>query len=181
MQAYHTTYNNAGARSIGNTAILPLKSKIRGPAPPPADPSADDVVDEAITFFRPNCFFRNFEIQGGGDRVLIYALLFVQECVGKLASARSGPGLAEGSKLLTTHALQNFAIPGDASFPLNALYEKPASRADADLLRQYFGQVRQEIALRLPAKVYDGDKLSKWWMCFSKRRFMGLQGVGTLA
>jgi actin related protein 2/3 complex subunit 3 len=98
---------------------------------PFSDPSIEDIVDEAIYYFRPNCFFRNFEIQGAADRVLIYLLLFIQECVGKLAA--KNPGLVEGQKLLSTHALQNFAIPGDATFPLNALYEKPASRNDAGM------------------------------------------------
>ncbi|KAJ3413285.1 Actin- protein 2/3 complex subunit 3 [Chytridiales sp. JEL 0842] len=178
MPAYHSSFNGQDFRCIGNTALLPLKSKIRGPAAP-ADPSAEDIVDEAIYFFRPNCFFRNYEIQGAADRVLIYLLLFIQECIAKLAV--KNVGLTEGQKLLTTHALQSFAIPGDATFPLNALYEKPASRADADALRQYFSQLRQEVALRLVSKIYDGDKVSKWWMCFSKRKFMGIANVGTIA
>jgi hypothetical protein len=29
-------------------------------------------------------------------------------------------------------------------------------------------------------RVYEGgDKPSKWWMCFAKRKFMGIAGVGT--
>ncbi|KAI8841297.1 hypothetical protein BC829DRAFT_446759 [Chytridium lagenaria] len=66
--------------------------------------NADDIIDEAIFLFRPNAFFRNFEIQGG-----------------------------------------EFAIPGEAGFPLTSMYEKPATRGDADLLRQYFAQLRQEM------------------------------------
>lgn len=45
---------------------------------------------------------------------------------------------------------------------------------NADLLRQYFLQLRQEIGLRLVPLVYtDPAKPSKWWMCFSKRKFLG--------
>ncbi|KAJ3103011.1 AMP deaminase [Phlyctochytrium planicorne] len=178
MPAFHSNFNAGDFRSVGNVSILPLKSKSRGPAPPFTDPSGDDIVDEAIFFFRPNCFFRNFEIQGGGDRVLIYLILFIQECLTKLA--QKTPTLVEGQKLLSTHAVQNFSIPGDAGFPLNAMYEKPATRPDSELMRQYLTQLRQEVAARLIVKVYDGDKLSKWWMCFAKRRFMGIAGAGTL-
>jgi hypothetical protein len=32
---------------------------------------------------------------------------------------------------LATLAVDNFALPGDAGFPLNALYHAPASRPDA--------------------------------------------------
>lgn len=42
-----------------------------------------------------------------------------------------------------------------------------------DLLRQYLTQIRQEVALRLVPLVYtDPTKPSKWWMCFSKRKFL---------
>ncbi|KAJ3243210.1 subunit of the Arp2/3 complex [Chytriomyces hyalinus] len=179
MPAFHSQFDSSQFRAVGNVSLLPVKSKNRGPAPIPQSPTEDDIVDEAIYVFRPNCFFRNFEIQGGSDRVLIYLLLFIQECLLKLAA--KSPNLAEGQRVLQTHAMQNFSLPGDSNFPLNALYEKPATKQDAETLKQYLQQLRMEVALRLPAKVYEGDKLSKWWMCFSKRKFMGLAGVGTLA
>jgi actin related protein 2/3 complex subunit 3 len=55
------------------------------------------------------------------------------------------------------------------------MYEPPRDRQEADLLRQYMSQVRQELAARLLARVYDGDETrpSKWWLSFSKRKFMG--------
>ncbi|TPX48404.1 hypothetical protein SeMB42_g00021 [Synchytrium endobioticum] len=173
MPAYHSTYNQGAYKAVGNLAILPLKSKIRGPAVPwsSTDPAADDIVDEAISLFRANSFFRNFEIKGNADRVLIYLILFISECLSKLTKS---PSMVEAARVLGTHANQNFAIPGDANFPLNALYEKPATRADADVMRQYVSQLRQEVANRLPARVYDGDRPSKWWMCFAKRRFMNI-------
>lgn len=34
--------------------------------------------------FRANTFFRNFEIQGPADRLLIYGILWVSECLGKI-------------------------------------------------------------------------------------------------
>ena len=38
--------------------------------------------------------------------------------------------------LLNT-ALDQFSIPGDASFPLNQAFEAPRDRQDAETLRQY--------------------------------------------
>jgi actin related protein 2/3 complex subunit 3 len=79
--------------------------------------------------------------------------------------------------------MANFAIPGDASFPLNAMYDKPKDRNDLDTMRSYFQQLRQEIAVRLVEKIYSasytdtegGKRPSKWWVCFAKRKFMNLQ------
>ncbi|KAI9317352.1 actin-related protein 2/3 complex subunit 3 [Zopfochytrium polystomum] len=179
IAAFHSSLNALDTRFIGNVALLPIKTKVRGPAPPAVDLAADDIIDEAIYYFRPNCFFRNFEIGGGADRVLIYVQLFIQECLGKLAAAKN-PNASDGARILATHALQNFSIPGEAGFPLNAMYEKPATKLEQDTLRQYFSQIRQETSARLTAKLYDGNTLSKWWMSFSKKKFMGIASVGTL-
>ena len=52
----------------------------------------------------------------------------------------------------------NFAIPGSPGFPLNQAFEAPKSKNDAETLRQYMMQMRQELAQRLLARMYrDGD------------------------
>ncbi|KAF9114610.1 subunit of the Arp2/3 complex [Mortierella sp. AM989] len=169
MPAYHSAFNEVtDLRSVGSMALLPIKTRIRGPSPI-ADPNEEDIIDEALNLFRANVLFRNFEIKGDADRVLIYLILFITECLGKLTR---NPSLREAEKILGTSALSNFAIPGDATFPLNALYSAPSSKTDADLLRQYLSQLRQEMALRLPNRIYENDKPGKWWMCFQKRKFM---------
>lgn len=57
------------------------------------------------------------------------------------------------------------------------MYEPPRDRQDSEQLRQYMSQVRQELATRLLARVYadQEDKPSKWWLSFTKRKFMGKQ------
>ena len=118
-------------RLIGNLPLLPLRTKTRGPAytlpapnpPLPANESPDpdsesyDILDEVLSLFRANTFFRNFEIQGPADRLLIYGILFVSECLGKI---RPQYGVREAQKEVLNTALDlNFAIPGDPGFPLN--------------------------------------------------------------
>jgi actin related protein 2/3 complex, subunit 3 len=126
-------------RMIGNVPLLPLRTKTRGPAytlpqPPPGslaanespDPDADsyDILDEVLSLFRANTFFRNFEIQGPADRLLIYGILFVSECLGKI---RPHHGVRDATKEVFNLALDlQFAIPGDPGFPLNQV--RPASR-----------------------------------------------------
>ena len=36
-------------------------------------------MDEALALFRANVLFRNFEVQGHGDRVLIYLTLLIHQ------------------------------------------------------------------------------------------------------
>ncbi|KAJ3375186.1 subunit of the Arp2/3 complex [Allomyces arbusculus] len=172
MPVYHSSFNAVdGAPQLGNMALLPIKSKTRGYAPTPADFAADDIIDEALNLFRANCLFRNFEIQGPADRVLIYLILFISDCLSKLSTTTSRN---DASRTLVTLAVGSFAMPGDAGFPLNALYAPPASMVEKENLRAYMTQLRQETVSRLLDRLYSEDesKPSKWWMAFSKRKFM---------
>lgn len=53
----------------------------------------------------------------------------------------------------------NFAIPGDATFPLNQAFEPPRDRNEAEVLRQYISQMRQELAIRLLNRIYAHDTI----------------------
>ncbi|KAJ5563118.1 hypothetical protein N7535_002437 [Penicillium sp. DV-2018c] len=168
---------------LGNFPILPLRTRTRGPAYtlPPLPNTSDldvspesesyDCVDEILSLFRANVLFRNFEINGPADRMLIYGTLFISECLGKVKPTMNA---RDAEKALTNAALDSFAIPGDVSFPLNQAFEPPRDRQDAETLRQYISQVRQEIAMRLHARLYPGGiGPSKFWLSFTKRKFMG--------
>ncbi|SNX82733.1 probable ARC18 - subunit of the Arp2/3 complex [Melanopsichium pennsylvanicum] len=155
-------------------SILPIRSpRIRGPAPPALDASRPDIIDESIDLFRANSLFRNFEIKGPADRLLIYLILFISDCLTRIASSKIPWTQNEAMKQLSTYAVDSFALPGDANFPLNSLYAPPQARADADALRSYLTQLRQETVARLVEKVFVDGTPSKWWLAFTKRRFMG--------
>lgn len=171
-QAYHSTFladPSSTERLVGNVALLPLRTKFRGPAY--QSDSDYDIIDEVLDLFRANSFFRNFEIKGPADRVLIYGILFVSDCLSKLTATMPA---SEAHKVLTNLSLDHFAIPGDGNFPLNSLYQPPRDRNEYDLLKQYLTQFRQELSARLIERVYKDDQThpSKFWLAFTRRRFM---------
>ncbi|OAA36129.1 ARP2/3 complex, p21-Arc subunit [Beauveria brongniartii RCEF 3172] len=188
MPAYNSVFNSEpDPRLIGNFPLLPLRTKVRGPAytlplsnpPLPASESPDpdsesyDILDEVISLFRANTFFRNFEIQGPADRLLIYGIWFLSDCLTKI---KPNATVRDAQKEVMNLALDlHFALPGDPAWPLNQMYEPPRDRQDAEQLRQYMAQIRQELAIRILARVYEEDdaKPSKWWLSFTKRKFMG--------
>lgn len=58
-QAYHsqiTKYNE----SLGNFALLPLRTQVRGPA---IVVTTEDIIDESLYYFKANVFFRTYEIK----------------------------------------------------------------------------------------------------------------------
>ncbi|KAH3672347.1 hypothetical protein WICMUC_004319 [Wickerhamomyces mucosus] len=130
-----------------------------------------DIIDESLDLFRANSFFKNFEIKGPADRVLIYGILYISDCLSKLSSNTTRN---ESIKILTNLSLDQFAVPGDGNFPLNSLYQSPKDRAEYDLLKQYLTQFRQELASRVIERIYDNESTtpSKYWLAFTRRRFM---------
>jgi actin related protein 2/3 complex subunit 3 len=119
-----------------------------------------DPLDETLALFRANTFFRNFEVKGPADRVLIYGILFISEVIQKIKPQMPR---RDAEKAVMNLALDtNFAIPGDATFPLNQAFEPPRDRQEAEVMRQYISQMRQELANRLLNRIYaDGDAPSK--------------------
>jgi len=88
----------------------------------------EDIIDEAINLFRANCLFKNFEFKGNADRVLVYLIVYISECLSKINQKSPLPNKLEGYKILNSLALQNFSVPGDPNFPLNAFFEAPTDR-----------------------------------------------------
>lgn len=150
-------------------ALLPLRTNCKGPAPKCNE--SQDIIDEAIHFFKANVFFKNYEIKSEGDRVLIYITLYITECLKKLQKCTSK---SAGEKEMFSLGIAKFSVPGEPGFPLNAMYHKPGNKNEEDQMRLYLTQIRQETGMRLVEKVFDPqtDRPSKWWLCFVKRKFM---------
>ena len=179
-QGYHSRIDPP-KRSFGNTAFLTFKTKHRGPVQQLLKTDVAegdmDIVEEALSYFKANVFFKTYEILNDCDRVLIYLTLYISECLKKLQRCTSRE---QGMQEMYTLAISRFDLPGDPGFPLNSVYSKPANAEDADLLRQYLLQLRQECGTRLVDRVFDKDtgKPSKWWLCFAKRKFMDISLSG---
>ncbi|KAK6190802.1 hypothetical protein SNE40_002589 [Patella caerulea] len=166
MPAYHSSLTSP--RLVANMGLLPIKTQYKGPAA--KEVNGTDIIDEAIGFFKANIFFRSYEIKSEADRTLIYVTLYISECLKKLQRCSSK---SQAEKEMYTLGITNFPIPGEPGFPLNALFTKP-SRQEDETMRAYLQQLRQETGLRMIEKVFDpnSNKPSKWWLCFSKRKFM---------
>ena len=85
-QAYHSKIEPH--KSIGNTAFLTFKTKVRGPVHQVLQSDVVDgdvdVIEEALSYFKANVFFKTYEIQSDSDRVLIYGTLYITECLKRL-------------------------------------------------------------------------------------------------
>ncbi|CAA6665043.1 unnamed protein product [Spirodela intermedia] len=157
---YHSCFvNEDGVKKACGCPLLPLKTHIKGPAPD-ADQDSVDIVDEAITFFRANVFFKNFDVQSSGDKLL------------RLEGCRT---LAEGTKAIINLGLETVPVPGEQGFPFSGLFTPPQSKKEAELLRNYLKQIREETSGRLLSCAYRHNGTpNKWWLAFAKRSFMDM-------
>ncbi|XP_042480711.1 actin-related protein 2/3 complex subunit 3 isoform X2 [Macadamia integrifolia] len=126
---YHSSFVNeeAIAKACG-CPLLPLKSHIKGPAPV-SDQDKTDIIDEAITFFRANVFFRNFDIQSSADKLLIYLTFYINVALKRLEGCRT---LAEGTKAIINLGLEKVPVPGEPGFPFAGLFPLSESQQEAD-------------------------------------------------
>lgn len=115
---------------------MPIKTQFRGPVPSQGNLNEQDIIDEALYYFKANVFFRTYEIkvstqqsvhhmtnvlmfQSEADRLLIYITLYVTECLKKLQKCTNKSQAQSEMKSL---AISRFDLPGDAGFPLNTVY-----------------------------------------------------------
>jgi len=172
MPTYHSAFNKTNGQLCCNTAVLPLKTKVKGPAPP-CGAKEEDVVDEAIKYFRANVLFKNFEPEGPADLTLCYLTIFVGEVLRDCNKHKTKLEAQKGVQTLS-HST-NFKTPGEDGFCLPGFFKPPAAKPEQDLFRAYFRQLREELATRLIDQIYgaDGNK-NKWWFQFNKRKFMNI-------
>lgn len=178
MPAYHSKLGNVGT-TLGNMAYLSFKltTPNRGPIQlldkNHLNEDSMDIIDEALFYFKPNVFFRSYEIQSDADRIIIYLTLYITECLKILQKCDKHE---QALMSLYGFAVSRFDIPGDPNFPLNSVFQRPTEPDQVELMRNYMQQLRIECSYRLVEKVFpkqlNQSKPNKWWICFSKRKFM---------
>lgn len=75
---------------------------------------------------------------------------------------------------LSTMSKSVKSLPGDSDWPLGKFIHKSDNDEENETLKSYFMQLRLEVVYRLLDHFYKKDQLNKWWMMFSKKKFMNL-------
>ncbi|BAS77813.1 Os02g0235000, partial [Oryza sativa Japonica Group] len=130
FMVYHSSFvDDTGITKACGCPLLPLKTHIRGPAPA-FDQDKADIVDEAITFFRANVFFKNFNVKSPADKLLIYLTFYINIALKRLEGCRT---LAVGTKAIINLGLEKVPVPGEPGFPFPGLFTLPQSQEEAGI------------------------------------------------
>mmetsp|Transcript_9436 Transcript_9436/g.14238 ORF Transcript_9436/g.14238 Transcript_9436/m.14238 type:complete len:176 (-) Transcript_9436:172-699(-) len=171
MPAYHSKLQQQAVGDACGISILPIKTRIRGPAPL-LDPEGndEDIIDEALFYFRANVMFRNFAIEAYADRNIIYLTFYIQQCLREIEKIDEKQAASRALNLL---ANKSFAAPSEPDWQLGTIFYAPRVRDESDMFKAYLKQCREELGNRLIERVFQNGTKSKWWQFFSKRKFMG--------
>lgn len=72
MTALHSQYNSGLEKVACGICIAPLRTNVPGPAPKLIAQDVDDIVDEALKYFRPNLLFKNYSVQGQSYKKILF-------------------------------------------------------------------------------------------------------------
>ncbi|EFC48429.1 P21-ARC [Naegleria gruberi] len=173
MPAYHSSFKDAKCEVYCGTAILPLKTKVKGPAPKELDENKEDIIDEVLKFFKSNMLFRSYQVESPADRTLIYLTMYTHFLL-KHTENKKTTKKADADKLYFQLSEEALPGPGDSSFALIAFYDKPRDTNEKKQWDSYMRQAKEELGLRLAKLIFKEDGVAdKYWMQFSKRKFLG--------
>eukprot|EP00761_Pharyngomonas_kirbyi_P011887 gb/GECH01011913.1/.p1 GENE.gb/GECH01011913.1/~~gb/GECH01011913.1/.p1 ORF type:complete len:177 (+),score=46.82 gb/GECH01011913.1/:1-531(+) len=170
MPAYHSSFNeNTTAKTVCGCPLLPIKTKVKGPAMVQKG-DENDIIDEVLDYFKPNMLFRSFSVDGPADRLLIYLTLYTHLCLKKIEKCSSKN---DANRVLYQQAQKQFSIPGDRDFVLGGFINAPKTGSEGEEFRNYVKQAREELGYRLLERAFKDEKqLDKFWMQFTKRKFL---------
>jgi len=155
-------------------AMLGFKTNVKGPAPPFS--GEEDVIDEAMKYFRANVLFASFEIEGGADRTLVYLTNHILQCLWRLD--QKAKTLDDAKKIMFDFAHEQFPMPGETGWQFGGHIPKPKTKAEGDEARAYLKQLREETGNRVAAWLFASGEKDKHIAMFAKRRFLGMVGSG---
>ena len=88
-----------------------------------------DIIDEALDYFKANVLFRNYDVQGPADRVLLYLTYYAKQALMKIEK----DSRAQAEKTLFQLAIENFSVPGDKDFVFGGFFHNPKGRQEAGM------------------------------------------------
>ena len=175
MPSYHSVFNKIETQKFCGIPALDFK-KDKTPSLDPTKLSTAikdnqlDIIDEALIYFRINVLFKNFNIEGDADKLLVYITVFIQKCLEKGNDPDVKKAQDNLNKLVTTCEW----IPKTENF-FNMLADAKDSSNIANL-QKYLKEIRQEVVKRLIYILFDDKKTSmdrKYWFGLGKKKFMG--------
>jgi actin related protein 2/3 complex subunit 3 len=130
-----------------------------------------DIIEEALIYFRANTLFKNFQILGDADKLLIYITVFISKCLEVISL---DPEEKKATANLNSLISEAEWYPNKPNYFFNNLVTLVNSEV-ADL-QSYLKSIRKETVYRLMYLLYGSEAGTmdlKYWLSFSRKKFLG--------
>ena len=172
MPSYHSVFNKAEVnQKYCGIPVFEFKEK----KTPTLDATKLKVDLKPIIYFRANVLFKNFNIDGDADKLLVYITVFIQKCLEKATDPNPAKAKENMKKLVD----QCEYIPKTENF-FNILVTKKDS--EIPNLQKYLKSIRKETVERLIYILFEDEKTKmdfKYWVALGKKKFMGYDMMTT--
>eukprot|EP00758_Cryptobia_borreli_P003314 Tbor_TRINITY_DN3680_c0_g1::TRINITY_DN3680_c0_g1_i1::g.215::m.215/K05756/ARPC3; actin related protein 2/3 complex, subunit 3 len=189
MSSYHSIWNGYEEETLLGCGVYKIKqthkASMVGPAPSMSlvdvdeegnQTEAEDILDEALYYFKSNVLFKTFKMKGDADRLILFLTHYLHTLLKKIVRMDIKAAKAVVLQLQTEYSV----LPTDASFPFAVFFsldkEGPVTTDEKERFTEYSKQIRYEIGMRMIDKVYqfpeaDGTG-SKHWMLFTRHHLL---------
>lgn len=133
---------------------MPLRTNFNGPA---SQTKEKDIIDEAYDLFRVNVLFKNYDIKGSADPVLIYLLVCLTHCFklteNEYADILQCRKLVEGAKKRLQDVInEKVPRPREKGFFMSTMLEDIPH--EYETYSSYTKQLKEETVVRFLEKFY---------------------------
>lgn len=136
---------------------------------------APDFIDQVLDALRANVLLRRFPLTTPLERLSAELTARAHETLRLCASDERCAKKSGAMKRVMEEARGGFAAPGEVGYDgVPGALRAAESDAEREAYRAFMRRCREEIAMRLVERCYDGvtGERDKFWMAFAKRRFM---------
>lgn len=160
---FHSQFNKKPHLNVTSNCcgliLVPFRTQFRGAVTQNLihEELDEDIIDEALKVFRVMSMLRRWDVQGHADKILVYALLWIQECLSVCLECNHNVPVIK--QQLAELAASRVPGPGNPEgFNLSRMFAPPQTEREYYIISLYLRQLREEIVHRLMPLIYHPEK-----------------------
>ena len=158
-----------------------------GPAPLMPDAEVDeagneyateDIVDEALYYYKMNMLCRTFNMKGAADRTILFLTHYIHTAIKRIVGLKP----KEAKAVIVAMQTEYSVMPLDKGFPFSVFFTiggatlEAVTEEERERFSEYSKQLRYECGMRLLEKMFafpeEDGTASKFWTVFAKHKLL---------
>eukprot|EP00658_Telonema_sp_P-2_P063689 TRINITY_DN52467_c0_g1_i2.p1 TRINITY_DN52467_c0_g1~~TRINITY_DN52467_c0_g1_i2.p1 ORF type:complete len:186 (-),score=67.04 TRINITY_DN52467_c0_g1_i2:21-578(-) len=140
--------------------------------------STEDIVDEALFYYKTNMLCRTFAMKGAADRLILFLTHYIHTAIKRIVGLKPKEAKAVIVAMQTEYSI----MPLDKGFPFSVFFTiggltlESVTEEEKERFSEYSKQLRYECGMRLLEKMFafpeEDGTASKFWTLFAKHKLL---------